>query len=212
MANTSGNAYGLSLVCPIKNGAIENESYVSLSRKMLQKIDLQSVSPMACVPNTYLCRFYILNDVFYEGSPARDEHLKSSYLVFSSNFHGGLDEYLSGFWQEAQDLAKKLWQYCVAFDQVKDEASFIAYIKKCQLETTLFFNGSDDHSLQQQLKALYLKQQFSEFVVQHQGLSAEQTLQAFQQFIREHEPSNLAEPSWPPGCQDPNTRARRSQA
>ena len=43
---------------------------------------------MAKVPNTYLARFYILNDVFYQGFPAEEEHLKSKYLVFSSNFHG----------------------------------------------------------------------------------------------------------------------------
>ncbi len=58
---------------------------------------------MAKVPNTYLCRFCVLSDVPYQGKPAYLEHLKSDYLVFSSNFYGELEPYLEGMWNALQE-------------------------------------------------------------------------------------------------------------
>lgn len=199
MANTSGNAYGLTLLCPIKNGAQGNQSFSSLTRQALQDIDNELVSPLSKVPNTYLCRFYILNDVFFEGFPALDEHLESKYLVFSSNFHGDLDSYLEGFWTEAADTAKRIWQHCVAFDEVGDSSSFTSYIKKCQVETSLFFNGSSDTSLNEQLQALHVRQSFTEFVIDQQKSSALDLLDNFLGYLNDNLPDQEDGVRWQPG-------------
>ena len=212
MSNQSGNAYGLTALIPIKNGSLNNQSYASLARQVLQQWPssersrvVDELSPMAKVPNTYLCRFYILNDVFYEGSPAKEEHLKSKYLVFSSNFHGSLETYLQGMWNYAQDEIQKLLCHCVAFERVKNANDFVDYIKGCQVDNALFFNGSTDDSLAEQLKSLYLKQAFSHFVFNHQtrvqqgSESAADLQKAFQNFVAFTQPSNLQEPTWSPG-------------
>lgn len=197
--NTSGNAYGLTLLCPIINGSQNDESYAEILSHYLENLPVGGKSPMAKVPNTYLARFYILNDVFYEGSPAEEEHLQSKYLVFSSNFHGDRDTYLSGMWKAAEADVRKIWQHCVAFDKVQTEEGFIDYVKKCQVDNNLFFNGSTDDSLSEQLKALYLKQEFTCFAYQNQGLSAVQLQQNFKDFVERTQPLNLDGPSWSPG-------------
>ncbi len=197
--NTSGNAYGLTLLCPIINGSRNDKSYAEILRHYLEQLPVDSESPMAKVPNTYLARFYILNDVFYEGYPAKEEHLKSKYLVFSSNFHGDRDTYLRSMWQAAKADVKKIWQHCVAFDKVHTAEDFIDYVKKCQVDNNLFFNGSTDDSLAEQLKGLYLKQEFTHFAYANQGLSAEKLQESFQAFVEETQPSNLDGPSWSPG-------------
>lgn len=136
------------------------------------------------MPQTYLARFFILDDVFHESTPGcdpfcnlldilsifkdrfrllalpREDHLKSRYLVFSSNFHGDLEAYLRGMWSAISADIKHIWEHCVAFDKVHDAEGFITYIKRCQLTANLFFMGSTDDPLEEQLKALYLKQQF----------------------------------------------------
>lgn len=210
MANTSGNAYGLTAFIPIKNGySNDGSSHDSLIRSLLQSPQwpLEHRSPMAKVPNTYLCRFYLLNDVFYEGKPEKEEHLKSKYLVFSSNFHGDLDKYLQGMWQNIQDKLKELLIHCVAFDRVKTIDDFVSYIKRCQVNNDLFFNGSTDDSLPEQLKSLYLKQALSHFVFAHQPLiqkgveSAAELQRAFKAFVEHTQPSNLSEPTWTPGSE-----------
>ena len=119
MANISGNAYALTVLSPIKNGCIGDSSYqISYADEVQSRLHGLGVcedSPLAKVPQTYLARFFILDDVFYESTPGcdpfcnlwdilsifkdrfrllalpREDHLKSRYLVFSSNFHGDLE-------------------------------------------------------------------------------------------------------------------------
>lgn len=189
----------LTLLSPINNGSLGEQSYAALTRQYLQSLESHDLSPMARVPNTFLCRFFILNDVFYEGSPAQEDHLQSKYLVFCGNFYGEVDAYLRGFWQHAREHIDKTWQYCVAFDQVTDENSFIDYIKKCTVKTTFYFNGSSGEPLAEQLKALYLKQELSQFACDTQGQSPQRLRAAFRHFIARTKPTNLEAPSWSPG-------------
>ncbi len=189
----------LTLLCPIKNGAVGEQSYASITREYLQSLEAHDRSPMAVVPNTFLCRFFILNDVFYEGSPAEEDHLQSKYLTFCCNFHGDTDTYLRGFWQHAENAIREIWRYCVAFEEVHDADSFISYINKCTLKTTYYFNGSTGVQLAEQLKALYLKQEFSQFACDTQGHSPQQLRAAFRHFVARTQPDNLVEPTWRPG-------------
>lgn len=204
MANESGNAYALTMLCPIlpgsPPGAASGETHTTLLRNVLQTMDLNEKSPMAKVPDTYLCRFYVLGDVFYQGHPALLEHLKSHYLVFSSNFYGPLDAYLEGMWSALKEQIPAILAHCIGSQTVRDAASFIEYVKKCQVTTTFFFNGSTDEPLAQQLKNLYLKQEFSKFAFANQGKSPKELQDAFLEFVQRVQPANLDGPAWVPGA------------
>ena len=197
--NTSGRAYGLTLLCPIKNESRDGRSYAEILRDYLENLRSDDASPMAKVPNTYLARFYVLNDVFFQGFDFREEHLKSKYLVFSSNFHGDRDTYVRGMWNSNEKGVRAIWRYCVAFDDVQDAQGFLDYVKRCQVDNALFFNGSTDDSLVEQLKALYMKQEFTRFAYDNQGVSPEQLQKNFGEFLRRTQPSNVEEPTWLPG-------------
>jgi hypothetical protein len=207
MANTSGNAYALTLLCPIKQGSpkaaakgMEGQTYADLIRYQLQQLTLNEESPMARVPNTYLSRLFVLNDVPYQGRPAILEHLKSNYLVFSSNFHGELEDYLNGMWKFVEPEIRAVLENCVGFDRVTNLATFIEYVKACQVTTTFFFNGSSDGPLAAQLKSLYLKQELSKFAFANQGKSPAELQAAFQAFVMRTQPANLARPTWRAGA------------
>lgn len=223
MANISGNAYALTILSPIKNGHCGEIAYPDAVRNRLQNWNLLPNSPMTKVPQTYLCRYFVLDDVYTESLPGTDffgtltdvlsifsdnarrnalpkeDHLKSRYLVFSSNFHGDLDTYLRGMWNAIGNDIQQVWEFCYAFDQVHDAGSFVAYMKKCQLTASLFFMGSTDDPLEEQLKALYLKQEFTKFALRTQGMPAAQLQREYKKFIKQVEPVNLAGPSWMPG-------------
>lgn len=235
MANSSAGAYALTILCPIKNDYVGNGTCADETFKRCMNIRIHEDSPLAKVPNTYLARLFVLNDVLHEVKPANDtvlnlndvfslfkgkyrlrglpkiDHLKSRYLVFSSNFHGenedDLERYLRDMWRhwsyvdymDEQHDIRHVWEHCVAFDKVVSEDDFVAYMKKCQLDTTLFFNGSTGDPLQEQLKALYLKQEFARFAVANQGRSAAAVQFAFQAFVEETRPDDLDAPSWKPG-------------
>jgi hypothetical protein len=212
MGNKFGNAYGLTVLIPVKNGAEDNRAYDKMIRDELQKWKLADISPLAKVPNTYLCRVFLLNDVFYEGAPAIEEHLNNKYLVFSSNFYGELDTYLKGMWEAIGKDLKSFLQHCVAFDTVDSDADFVNYVKRCQIKNSLFFNGSTDKPLAEQLKALYVKQSFIHFAYlsqryRYEGDEGARKLQdAFKRFTKLIQIDDTSEPSWKVGATvvDPN--------
>lgn len=205
MSNRSGNVYGLTTLCPLvyKDNNNNNESPVMELRKLLQRYDERDdSSPMMKVPNTYLARFFVLDDVIFQSCPYQLEHLKSKYLVFTANFYGDLDPYLEGMYTAIPEEIKKIWHDGVGFNVV-DAQSFKAYIKKCQVTTTFLFNGSTDDPLATQLKSLYIKQEFSKFVFQNQGTSPDILLQEFKKLMGTIKPSEPL-PTWKAGISDLN--------
>jgi len=229
MANVSGNAYGLTVLSPIRHGLVSGKeiSHADAIRDKLQGWNQEFNSPMALVPETYLCRFYVLDDVVTQSLPGgslpdtwsdilpvlpdslrrsvmpAEDHLQSAYLVFSSNFYCGPaaapDAYLRDMWQAINQHLRDVWQHCYGFEAVHDARSFCDYIKKCQLTTSLFFVGSNDKPLAEQLKALYLKQEFSQFAIDNQGLPTAQIRANYRAFMQRVEAGNLQAPSWQPG-------------
>ena len=200
MPNEAGAAYGLTTICPIESDARQDRSFATIIRQRLKDLPLHEHSPLARVPNLYLCRLFVLDELVYQGSPARLDHLSSKYLVFVCDLHGPLNPFLAGLWDNAKETLASLFAFCVGFKEVHDAGTFAAFIKKCQVTTTFYFNGSTDAPLAEQLKALYLKQEFAKFAMDHQGLPADALQRAFEDFVKRVEPSNLASPTWRAGA------------
>ena len=84
-------------------------------------------------------------------TPQSVDHLSCPYLLFVADFDaedGGdeqLKAYLSELWETMGRELRSILTYCVGFDvDVKGDAkSFFAYIKRCQIETTMPFNDYD---------------------------------------------------------------------
>jgi hypothetical protein len=198
MSSENGRAYALTVLSPIRAGGGAQGSFASVTRARLEALPLHEASPMARVPNTYFARFFVLDDVPYQGHPARQEHLSSSYLVFCASLHGGPDPYMVDLWDCARETVRELWEFCVGFEGVDSALGFLAYIKRCETESAFFFNGSSDEPLEEQLKALYLKQEFSRFVFEQQGSEGQALQRAFAVFAERTRPWQL-EPRWLPG-------------
>jgi hypothetical protein len=200
MPNKAGDAYALTTICPLENDARQERSFAAILRQRLKDLPLDEHSPFARVPNLYLCRLFVLDELTYQGSPARLDRLRSKYLVFVCDLHGPLQPFLGGLWDNAKETLASLFGFCVGFKQVRDGETFGAFIRKCQVTTTFYFNGSTDAPLAEQLKALYLKQEFAKFAMDHQGQKADVLRRAFDDFVKRVEPSNLAGPTWRPGA------------
>jgi hypothetical protein len=202
MPNMQGNAYALTALCPLVPATGRDESPAALIRDRLNDLPTDQDSPFARVPNTYFVRLFVLDDVVYQSKPAVLEHLASKYLVFSADFHGALEPYLLGLWQHAESAVQRIWEYCLGFSEVRDAASFMQYMRKCQVTTTFYFNGSNGEPLADQLKALYLKQEFGRFVCEHQGLRAAELQAAFRKFVARTKPASSGAPTWRAGAAD----------
>ena len=200
MPNDSGDAYALSALCPLLDDTQNDRSCAAVVRDRLRALPLDEASPFAAVPNLYLCRLFVLDDVFFQGQPAAEDHLRCRYLVFVAEIHGKLRPFLEGLWRNAEPSIRRIWAPCIGFEGVSSARDFVRYIERCQVETTFYFNGSNDLSPAEQLKALYLKQELAKFARQHQGEDAPSLQRAFRAFVQRVEPYNLARPSWRPGA------------
>jgi hypothetical protein len=186
MANVSGSTYGLTILSPI----IEDNSRIDICHSMelrwyLSQLPRDRRSPFAKISSTYLARLVVMDDVVFVGLPACEEHLKSRYLVFETNFDGDLDTYLRRMATETGEFVNDVWRHCVGFPGTADVEAFIAYMKKCQIETTFFFADVNDRTVDSTLKALHAQTSLARFMETHQGLPAAELQQAFGRFLED---------------------------
>ena len=183
MPNQSGNVYGLTILSPILNGADGNISHDCAIRDYLAVLPRDHRSPFAKVSSTHMARLVVMDDVVFVGTPAREEHLQSKYLVFETNFDGDLDTYLVRMARDAAEEVHAVWRHCAGYPGVEDAAAFAAYMKKCQIETTFFFADVNNKTVEQTLRALRVQAGVAGFIEANQGKSSAETQAALRQFI-----------------------------
>jgi hypothetical protein len=182
MANVSGTVYGLTILSPIVDDPNAQISHDCAIRQYLANLPNGHTSPFAQVSSTYMCRLVVMDDVIYVGTPAREEHLSSRYLVFESNFDGDLEPYLMRMATEIPDVMDSVWGHCVGYPGVRDVNAFVAYMKKCQLNTTFYFADVNNHTVQSTLRALKVQASVADFIAKHQGQSPSELQAAFRAF------------------------------
>jgi len=183
MANQSGSVYGLTILSPILQDRSAETSHNCAIRMKLACLPRDESSPFARVSSTHMARLVVMDDVVYVGMPSCEEHLKSQYLVFETNFDGVLDDYLTSMAREIPMDVDAVWQHCWGYPGTKDLAAFIAYMKKCQITTTFYFAAVNDKTVQQTLTALQTQAAVAEFIEKNQGKPAAELRGSFENFL-----------------------------
>lgn len=121
------------------------------------------MSPFAQCPRTHFLRLFVIDQPMFNGrdpvdpllaavtgkSPQmhqRSDRFRHGWLVLSADIDraGGVDEGLSGWaeglWHRTEPEMRAIFSHCHGFDKVETAAHFAAYIKRCQIETTMSFN------------------------------------------------------------------------
>jgi hypothetical protein len=185
MPNRSGTAYGLTVLSPIDDDRSVPPSRIDQIRQFLDGLETGAGSPFARLTEHHFVRFAVLDDVFFEGYPAKVDHLQSAYLMFTSDFNGDLDAYLRRLVLEVPEVIEGIWGHCYGFPGTADPAKFIEYIKRCQLTTTLYFADNPSTTVEQVLRALDVQRRMIGFIEATQGLPAAPLQDAFRRFIAE---------------------------
>lgn len=185
MGNVSGTTYGLTILSPIimDDGKADVCHSMAL-RWLLSRLERDYRSPFATLSSTYLARLVVMDDVIFVGLPAIEDHLKSRYLVFEANFDGDLDTYLRRMATDTSSFVNDVWQHCVGFPGTSDIDKFIAYMKKCQVETTFFFADVNNQTVESTLRALQTQSALAHFMEHHHDMPAAQLQRAFGEFLQ----------------------------
>jgi hypothetical protein len=205
-------AASLTTLCPLRSDLPHQPSTAALLREQLAKLPRDEASPFARVPSLFMCRMFVLDDVCLQGHVGHggtDDRLRSKYLVFAADLSIGakqtLDVFFDELWANAQAAVWDIWQHCLGFEHVTNAAEFAHYLKQCQMRSALSFAGNADTSLAEQLKALYVKQEFALFAREYQGQDAITLQRAFRDFVRRVQPFELTQPSWRRGASQLDT-------
>jgi hypothetical protein len=169
MPDQSGQVYGLTILSPIIEDDRLDICHSMELRWYLGHLARDHKSPFARISSTYLARLVVMDDVVYVGAPACEEHLKSRYLVFETNFDGDLDTYLTRMANETPEFVEEVWKHCVGYPGLSDVNAFVAYMKKCRIPTTFFFADVNDRTVETTLKALQTQAAIEHFIQKHQG-------------------------------------------
>lgn len=182
MPNFDAGHYFLTALIPVRTDAADGAGVMVRHRQELGEVlaRLPTVeqssfsrgkggrSPFTRCTRTHFSRFVVLDDVIFNGRPARDalwgaiigglspsaaslapgkvDRLSCPFLLWACDFDandasdGTLSAYLQDLWGLMEAELRLILAHAVGFETVRDAAGFAAYIRRCQLETTLPFN------------------------------------------------------------------------
>jgi len=194
MGNMKGQAYGLTILSPIKDEPKRQPSHIAEIRNYLAELGTGANSPLANVPKTHIARFAVIGDVYYQDHPSDEDHLKSQYLLWCANFDGALDDYLDQLAANIPDEVEAIWKHCVAYPGTGDRAAFRQYMKDCQVKTTHFFADYPDGTVQQVLRSLDVQRNFIDFALRGQEMDADQLKEHFYDFVDQIDAAETPKP------------------
>jgi hypothetical protein len=162
VANQNGNKYGLTALFPIKPG-----EHAARLRIHLRSLDSQlNGSPLSKVPIIHMARLVIIDQIPYQGLPAKTDTLNSDYLLFLCAFDGSSsDSLVQELVQYIPTEVDTIWQHCRAFPGTQSVDRLADYFQRCSLKTTLFLADRPTESVQDILRALVYKREFSELLL-----------------------------------------------
>lgn len=191
MANRNGIKYGLTCLFPIeRNGA----STAGLRNTLNAMEDHPQGSPLAAVNIIHLARFAIVDHFACQGAPAKQDALRSNYLLFMCDFDGDAVETLTAALADhACDVVRSIWRHCVAFPELaprptlEQRDALAHYFKRCQIRTTLFVADRHEDSVEDILRALDLQRRFVAFIAANQCKDAATLKAEFARFWRAYQ-------------------------
>src|SRR4051812_38758590 len=157
MPGKSGSVYGLTILSPIISDPTLPIAHETALRIYLSELPRHQKSPFALVSSTHLARLVVMDDVVFVGHPAREEHLRSPYLIFTSDLDGDPKPYFRSMAETIPEVVDAIWSHCVGYPGLGSTERFVEYMKECELETTFFFAAINDKTVQESLRALRVK-------------------------------------------------------
>jgi hypothetical protein len=170
VANVTGQAYGLTVLSPIRTDLVGYVSRARILRGYLAGLPVGAESPFARVPMMHFARWVVLDTLPFEGYPSTDDMLASAYLLFVCEFDGDLPEMLNMLASSIGDVVSDVYAHCVDFPGTHSLRAFQMYMTSCQIDTTFLYSSYPNDSVDDVLKALLLQRELGTWLADNQGL------------------------------------------
>ncbi|MGN6815774.1 MAG: hypothetical protein ACTHK3_06785 [Solirubrobacterales bacterium] len=178
-SNVSGQAYALTVMAPIvSEGVSELVNY-------LDNLGSGDDSPLSKVGRTHFARWVVIDALVFEGGRQRPDSWSGPRLLFTSNFDGSLDSYLERLHTGLGECADRVWGYCKDYPQGQGLQAFGDWIKRYQIDTSLFYAAYGETTVEDVLDSLDVRSRLATFAGRHQGATAAELKAAF---LKEFQP------------------------
>lgn len=165
--NRAGATYSLMVLTPIRPG--EGDALRAYLSELATSGD---ESPLARVGRTHMARLLVIDDMPCPPErPDLHDPLGGPYLLFTSNFDGGLDSYLGELVRALEPEAEEIWGRCIGCPRPAAGAALKAYIGRNQLQSGVVFAAYGDASVAQVRGALDKRERLEAFAIRAQDMA-----------------------------------------
>lgn len=173
MSNYYGKFYGYTGLFPILDNEEGHNHLVEL-RSLLSTLANDRGSLFSRTGLVHGARFFILDDVVYNGHPTPEEHLKNSYLVLSLTFDGRLEDLADRIASLGESDWGRVMAHCHSVNSSKPAHEIaLQQLRRGQV-TTSFLYVDASANLDSTLKSLLLQRKVAELIESGQGASTEE--------------------------------------
>ena len=170
MSNYYGKFYGYTGLFPILDNN-ESHNHLTELRSLLSTLPDSEGSLFSRSGLVHGARFFILDDVVYNGHPTPEEHLKNAYLVLSMTFDGELEQLAERISALGESDWDKVMAHCHSVSDTKRPHEVVLeQLRKGQV-TTSFLYVDADKNLESTLKSLLLQRKVADLIANAQGAS-----------------------------------------
>jgi len=172
VSNYYGKFYGYTGLFPILDNTDTNNHIVEL-RSLLSTLSNKQGSLFSRTGLVHGARFFILDDVVFNGSPTPEEHLKNAYLVLSMTFDGELEDLAEKIAALGESDWGRVMSHCHSVADTRPHEVVLDQLRRGQV-TTSFLYVDADADLKSTLKALLLQRKVSDLIVSGQGATIQE--------------------------------------
>ena len=163
MANQNGGTYGFTGLFPIEAG--QTAALRTFLRTLDDSLNYPRGSPLSEVPIVHMARFVVIDRLAYQGTPAKADTLKSTYLLFACDFDGfSIDVLIREMVKHIPSQLETIWRHCLGFPGIESRDDLAAYFEQCQVTTNLLLADQPDASVSDILKGLMYQRRLAEFI------------------------------------------------
>jgi hypothetical protein len=169
--NRRGRSYAFTSLTPIKPGGA---AAVDLELRRYES----GPSPFRNLPEVHAARLVVIDQLKtgWFGVPEPRPQLRSQYVLFTADViapydgYAMPDQFLKRMYVSLRAEVHAVWGQCYGFATARDPLQFAAWLKKSQLDTSLYFVGYPDTTPDEVSEALRVRDELIEFVRTHQYL------------------------------------------
>jgi hypothetical protein len=177
--NRNGRATAMTLITALRPRRLLLQQLVFF---LLRKVPLMTAT-LRRLAIVNIGWWAIIRRIPYNGPPQPPERLRTTYMLFESNFNGAWEPYIATFGWMIEDKVNAVWRSSCGFPGARPTTGAIDYVEGHQLPVDHFYAAYPEASCKMVLAALRLQERFETFQAEGANLDDERFEAAYRRFV-----------------------------